>query len=257
MKKENFIFEDSSKHLVLRVVLFAAAFILAVYSFTKGVASIGHKEPGWQVVTAAADSENPLYGSGIDLRIYLEGSSSYIRRTLAQFTTEYSNALKHYYRLFDSVNFYENYTNLATLNSSLGKTVKVPQELFNVLSDAYNRTLSGQCNLFSGAQFNARQALENSIEYDAEYEAQRIERITDACNDLSNFSLVLNSVDCSVCFNVSPEFLSLMNELECPADYLNLNSMYYDYLISLLCSYLSDAGYDNFVFMAGGKVYEP
>ena len=49
--------EVSDRHLTLRIVLTAAAFVVAVIAFTIGVVRIGHKDPGYHAIEAKVDAE--------------------------------------------------------------------------------------------------------------------------------------------------------------------------------------------------------
>lgn len=43
------------KYRVFRTILFFVAFAVAVIAITQGVLAIGHKDPGWQDVSAHRD----------------------------------------------------------------------------------------------------------------------------------------------------------------------------------------------------------
>lgn len=225
------VIEVSSKHKILRTVLFVAAFVLAVYAFTRGVLSIGHKDPGWQEISASVDNEAPLYHYGFTIQYYADGSSSQIREVVKQVTDIYSRSLARAYKLTDTQNLYSGYVNLATLNSSDGARVQLGQELFDILVKAYDLTLRNQgYNMFAGALYSEWNTILNSydaVQFDPlvnDYQAYRIQRLAETVSDLSNFRFeIADYAERIVVFEVSENYKALMKELEISAPALDLN----------------------------------
>ncbi|MCR5761230.1 MAG: hypothetical protein K6F82_04480 [Sphaerochaetaceae bacterium] len=249
--KDKEVIEVSDKHVVLRTVLFVALIGIAVAAFATAIVSIGHKDPGWQVIEAATDADVPFYSSSIGLSYYMEGSSSEIRQNISTLSGLYSKSLKRMYILFDSENEYPGYVNLATINNNLGKEIAVPQEIFFVLTDFYAKTLSGEANLFCNLAYEAEQVLLTSENYDAEYEAERIAALKSVCSDLSNFSLeVLDPEKYIITFNVSDAVLETAKAYEASDSYLGLNELYFYYMTYLVGQSLADNGYPDAYFYA-------
>ncbi|MCR4676794.1 MAG: hypothetical protein K5634_06155 [Sphaerochaetaceae bacterium] len=249
--KEREIIEVSDKHRVLRTVLFVALIIIAAAAFATAIISLGHKEPGWQIITPAADSDVPFYASSLGLAYYMEGSSSEIRENTATLTSLYSKSLKRFYMLFDASHEYPGLVNLATINKNLGREIAVPDEVFNVLTDFYDKTLRGEANLFCGTVYDAETLLENVDEYDREYEAERIAAFREVCTDPGNFTFeVVDSEKKTIRFDVSQHFLEVVKKYESEAPYLSLNELYFYYMTTLVGQELSDNGYPDAYFYA-------
>lgn len=247
--KDKEIIEVSDKHVVLRTVLFIALIVIAAAAFATAIISIGHKDPGWQIIDAAADADVPFYSSSIGLAYYMEGSSSEIRQSVATLTSLYSKTLKRMYMLFDSTNEYSGYVNLATINNNLGKEIAVPEEVFYVLTDFYEKTLSGEANLFNNLPYEAEQALLNSQFYDEEYENERIEALRAVCGKRDNFSFeVVDSEKQIIKINVSPAVISTAEQYEAGSAYIGLNELYFYYITYLVGQVLAENGYPDAYF---------
>lgn len=249
--KEKEVIEVSNKHIVLRTILFVALIVIAAAAFATALISIGHKDPGWQIIDAAADAEVPFYSSSIGLSYYMEGSSSEIRQNVATLSSLYSKTLKRMYILFDPKNEYSGYVNLATINKNLGKEIAVPEEVFNVLTDFYGKTLSGEANLFMNLVYEAEEALENVQEYDKSYEELRLKALEDVCAKTENFSFeVVNEEKHIIRFNVSEEVVSVAKDYEAGSSYLGLNELYFYYMTYLVGQVLAENGYPDAYFYA-------
>lgn len=245
--KEQIVLEVSSKHKVLRTVLFAAAFVIAIASFAIALSSLGRKTPGWQKAVAAPDADVPNYGKGIIVYTYMEGSSSEIRDNLATFNKIYSDNLKRIYRLLDAENVYDGYVNIAYLNSHLGEQIYVPDELFEVLKDAYEKTRSGGYSIFAGPLYRARETLANTEDFDAQYEEQRLSAMEEAISDLSGFTFDILPGNV-VCLDVPESYRALLNNLECSDPIIDLGEMQYSYELTLLEKILKVNNYVNCLF---------
>jgi len=225
------VIEVSSKYKTLRTVLFFVAVGVAVTAITLGVLSIGHKDPGWQEISASADSQAPLYSSEYTFQYYAEGSSNQIKAVVRQVTDIYSRTLARAYKLTDPVNTYDGYVNLATINNSAGSDVELEQELFDILCSAYELTKKNEgYNMFAGPLYSEWYSIlgsDNAQSFDPlfnDYQAQRIARLSEAVSDSSNYSFeIVDRAGCIVRFSVSNKLMSLLKELELDVPVLDLN----------------------------------
>ena len=225
------VIEVSSKYKVLRTVLFFVAAGVAVAAITLGVLSIGHKDPGWQEISASADSQAPLYSSEYTFQYYAEGSSNQIKSIVRQVTDIYGRTLARAYKLTDPVNTYDGYVNLATINNSAGSDVELEQELFDILSSAYELTQKNEgYNMFAGPLYSEWYSIlgsDNAEIFDPlfnDYQAQRIARLSEAVTDASSYSFeIVDSSRRIVRFSVSEKLKSLLKELELDVPVLDLN----------------------------------
>jgi len=225
------VIEVSSKYKVLRTVLFFVAAGVAVTAISLGVLSIGHKDPGWQEISASADSQAPLYSSEYTFQYYAEGSSNQIKGVVRQVTDTYSRTLARAYKLTDPVNTYDGYMNLAVINNSTGSDVQLEQELFDILCSAYELTKRNEgYNMFSGPLYSEWHSIlgsDNAQSFDPlfnDYQAQRIAKLAEAVSDSSNYSFeIVDRAERIVRFSVSEKFKNLLKELELDVPVLDLN----------------------------------
>ena len=230
------------KYKVLRTILFFVAFAVAVIAITQGVLAIGHKDPGWQSVSAQADAQAPLYSSDYTFQYYAQGTSNQIKAVLREVTPLYSQTLARAYKLTDSANTYDGYVNLATLNQSNGEAVVLEQELFDIICDAWDRTNKKEgYNMFAGPLYSEWYSIlgsDNAPDFDPlfnDYQAQRIKKLAEAVSDYSNFRFeIVDSAQRIVRFSVSEQFKSLLKELELDVPVLDLNVLRDAYILDLI-----------------------
>ena len=228
--------EVSDKHVGLRVVLFIVALALAVSAFSYAVTSLGEKESGYQSVSTSGD---------IAFSYYFEGTSNSIKKQLKALQSVYSSILTDYCDQLDAT--------ITNLNSNLGVEVSVPSAVYEVLKDAYARTLEQKnFNMFAGALYAEWESiliLDDASEFDplnSEYMAYRISEIAREVSDLSNFSLeFVDDSTCTVRFSVSQHYSDFASEFELEAGPLDLNLMENAYKLSIIASELEVQGYNN------------
>jgi len=233
------VIEVSSKYKTLRTVLFFVAVGVAVTAITLGVLSIGHKDPGWQEISASADSQAPLYSSEYTFQYYAEGSSNQIKAVVRQVTDIYSRTLARAYKLTDPVNTYDGYVNLATINNSAGSDVELEQELFDILCSAYELTRKNEgYNMFAGPLYSEWYSIlgsDNADNFDPlfnDYQAQRIKQLAEAVTDSSSCSFeIVDSARRIVRFSVSENLRNLLKELELNVPVLDLNVLREAYIM--------------------------
>lgn len=242
------------KKFILRLVAFLVFFALAITFITLGVTSLGHKEVGLQEITAPVDETVPLYQVGVSFYHYFTGSSNEIKLAVSQLSEIYAFALKDAYRMLDPENTYDNGSNLAALNQNRGLELTVPRELYETLQDAVRLTEKGEgYSLFNGALYKEWENLRYLLEpvgfdplNDPE-EADRLERLSAATGDLTNFSLeFLDDKACKLRFTVDKSYLSLLEELELSdVPILDLNVLTDAYKLRLVAARLEEKGYDR------------
>lgn len=220
----------NTKHRTLRTVAFIIALAVAVTAFTMGILSIGHKDEGYQTVTAETDNEAVAYTDGVVFKYYMTGRSGAIKSQLKELTTVYSGVMKRAYKFLDAVNEYQGYSNLATINTAVSGgssgDIAVSPELYDILKRAYEYTLEGRgYNMFAGelyAYWNSILSLDEPEAFDPAAdadEAQRLERLTKATSDLTNFNLeFVDDTQCIVRLSVSRDYLALLDDLEVPVN---------------------------------------
>ena len=255
--------ELSTKHLKLRAVAFVLALAVALAAFTVGVLSLTRKSPGYYDVEASTDDETILYAKSLRLSYYFPDEKTDIRGTLRQLQTVYPGALKEYSRLLDAENTFPGVINPAMLNRNLGKEMTVSADLFEVLTDAYAKTLEQQgYNMFAGplyAVWDTLLYLEEPQDFDPAVntaEKERLERIAAAVNNLDNFDFeVVDAEKHIVRFDVSDAVQRLLAEEELGDRVLDLNLLREAYLLRLIGDRLEKRGFhDGYLSTANGLV---
>ncbi len=260
-KKENLTDEEKSKkYLPLRIAAFVVAVIAAVGFLTYGIVMIGHKDEGYQTVEPDAVDDTVVYSGNLKFEYYFTGSSSEIKRSMNELRQKYGIAVNRIVKLFDADTEYDDFNNIHTVNTNIGKAVRVNTELYAVLEDAYAKTKENRgYNMFAGAlykEWNSILVLEDPAEYDPlnnKKEAERIKNISEMVNDLNNFELVFDKDAQTVKLVVSGKYKAFSNENELSdAPIIDLNLLYEAYEIKTVSESLGTDGYKNGYFTSSG-----
>ncbi len=251
----------SDKHILLRVILTAVFFVIAVVSFTIGVLNIGKKTAGYQLIEAKSDAEALTYNNAVHYKYWLEGSSNQIKKGTRALEFDYTQILSDAYKQLDHQNTYTGQVSIGTINQNLGKEVSVSPDLYAILQDAYARTLEKRgFNMFAGAlydQWNSILILADPEEFDPstnEYQKQRIKEIAAMVNDLDNFSLEFLPNN-TIRFTVSEKYSSFCRESEISSYALDLNILKDAYMLQWMGEELVDMGYNlGYLFTDEGLV---
>ncbi len=145
----------SGKHVKLRIALVIIFLAIAVAGFTIGIVSIGNNDEGFYVINASNDTEVPTYGKDISGTFYFDGKSRDIKNKVNKATDLLSSNLKTSYTLFDETKTYVGKTNIATINEHPNKEIEVSNVLYNVLSEALEKTHKNEnYSIYSSAIYN-------------------------------------------------------------------------------------------------------
>ena len=241
----------SEKHVKLRVVLVAVFFVIAVTAITIGVVNIGKKTPGYQTIEAKVDADSLFANREVVFKYWFDGKSNQIKRSVRALEEEYTSFFIGYYKQLDHRNSYTGLVSIGSVNNNPGSEMSVSAELYQVLKDAYARTLEKKgYNMFAGALYDEWQSiliLDDPYYFDpavTKFQADRIKAIADTVSDLGNFSLeFLDDEKHIVRFSVSEKYRQFCTDYEITAPALDLNILRNAYLISITAARLADAGY--------------
>lgn len=245
--------EVSNRHITLRIVVTAVAFVVAVIAFTIGVVRIGHKDPGYHTIEAKVDAEALLYNKAVTLKYWFDGSTNEIKRGINALTEVYTPVLAASYKQLDPRNLYTAVNGIATLNLNRGNSIMVSEHLYSVLKDAYRRTLEGKgYNMFAGdlyAEWKSILILDEPEAFDPALnsaQGARIAEIAAQVSDLSNFKLeFLDDSTCLVRFSVSDSYAAFCSSHEIDSMPLDLNLLHDAYLMDWIATDLLAEGYDT------------
>ncbi|MBQ7647072.1 MAG: hypothetical protein IJS94_07375 [Clostridia bacterium] len=250
----------SDKKTVVRFILFIIAFVTAVAFITYGVSHIGHKEEGVYEITCDKDDEVPHYYSGITFMYNFTGSSSEINSMMKFIKGEYAEKLKMNYKLLDPVNTYEGLVNIAYINQNPGIRITVGDELFEVLSDAYEKTCEKNgYDMFSGLSARLRDQTVYSADA-AEHDYYLDESLRDVMSKIKEISSKENSVifeldseSHTVLFDLSDEYKAFLKEYEPDGAVLDLDLLHDAYMLKYVVRALEKDGYtDGYITTADG-----
>ena len=233
--------EVNEKHVPLRILGFVLALVLAVGAFTFGVTRIGYKDEGMYELTAAADTELPLYQSGIHAKFLFRGSSTQIKLALGQADKVYTEALKRNVKLLDAKQEYDGVVNVATLNARLNQDVTVSPALYAVLTDAWEKTRAGEgYSLFAGplyAEWESILILTEPEDFDPlrnENEAERLRLLADWAGQIDKLRLVEVDAEQHILrVEASEDYLRFLEDMELEPRVLDLNLLREAYLLEL------------------------
>ncbi len=251
----------SDKHIILRVILTAIFFVIAVVAFTVGVTNIGKKTSGYQLIEGKTDAEALTYNNSVHFKYWFEGSSNQIKRGIRDLEAEYTPILSAAYKQLDHQNTYTAQVGIGNINQSLGQEVKLSSELYAILQDAYAKTIEKKgFNMFAGALYDAWHSiliLEDPEEFDplnSEFQAQRLSAIAEVVNNLDNFKLEFLP-DNTVVFSVSDEYQAFCAQYEIDAYALDLNVLKDAYMLQWIGSSLVEKGFRyGYLFTEEGTV---
>ena len=241
--------EEEKKISPIRVVLFIVMVGLAFYFIVSGVYKLTNQEPGYYALEAAMDKEASTYAHGITCTYLFDGSSNSIKAEKRAAEECYSGALLRLYKLTDSDNEYEGYTNIATINKSIGTDVKVSDELYEILNDAYRKTELGQdYSVFAGAYYhhwNNILMLSDAEPFDPlinSEEADRLEELRTRVLNHDNFKLIFKG-DNTLRLEVSEDYLKYIEDSEESTAILDLNVLREAYMVKYVKKSLADKGF--------------
>ena len=221
----------------------------AIYFITSGVFRITNQDPGYYDLEAAAQKETATYAAGITCTYYFDGSSNLIKQQKRAAEECYTGALLRLYKLTDNTSEYEGFTNIATINNNIGKDLKVSDELYEILEDAYRKTELGQdYSVFAGPYYehwNSILSLAEPESFDPVNnadEASRLEALRLKVTDRTNFKLVFGS-DNTVRLEVAEDFLSYLVDHEESSAVLDLNVLREAYMIKYVKASMVNKGF--------------
>ncbi len=247
-REKTSVFKD--KKILVRLVLFIFVLSVAIYAFANGLLQFNHRDNGYYDIEPTMEGKAVLYGSGLHLKYYLEGSSTEIRQQSSEIQDVYTDIQLRYYKLLDAEQTYEGYINLASLNEAPGKTLTLDPALTAVLKDALARTERGEgYSVFSGAlhkEWQGLRYLENPVERDpvnSREEARLLAAIAAAVNQEGAVSLILDANGNQATLLVSEEYSQFVAREGIQAPVLDLNLLHDAYLLQLTARDLAVRGY--------------
>ena len=255
----------TKKNLWIRAIAFVLVGLIAIGAFVLTFLNLGGYEEGYNQVKGSTNKDVPLYETGISFYYYLSGSNMDMKQTMNYLKAEYTNVLSRLYVLIDSKHDYLGYTNIYTLNNNLGTEYQVSEELYDILYDAYERTLENDgYNMFAGALYSEWYEiliLSEFEEFDPlnnDKENERIKKIQEMVSDLSNFELKFrNDGNKYVTFNCSKEYLDFIKEYELESfPIIDLNLLSDAYKIEYLSSHFKKIGFtDGYITSSSGLIH--
>lgn len=235
----------------ISLVLFIVALALALFFFGRGIFSATNKESGFYEMNAKEKSEAGTYSKGISFSYFLDGKSNDIKTAKMEIENCYSDALLRAYELTDPAKEYEGLNNLCTINKNPGKEIKVGEDLYSMLQDAYGKTLEKKgFSMFAGSYYthwNSILSLSEPQEFDPlfnEDEKERLDSLLAETLSEDAFSLEFKA-DNTVVFNVSEDYLNYLADREESLFCLDFNLLREAYMVEYAQDMLVNRGYTS------------
>ena len=139
MAKEKVHIKHIEIYIILFVLLVAGAITAFVIAFTglKGDSTIKQ----YYIVGLENYDEIPYYGQDINFAYYLEGTETENSKKLDDISAQYSERLSYIYASLDDAEVYPHYPSIGLLNQKPNEDVELSEFTYNVLKDAYDKTL--------------------------------------------------------------------------------------------------------------------
>ena len=244
---------DVIPHFKLRLVLFIIALIVAVGGITLGVMNIGRMKPGFYEIKGDSIDEASLYQNGFQFNYYLSGNSGDNRSTRNELRALYMSTMLRSYKLTDPGTEYENYVNLATLNKHPNEAQTLDAELYDILKDAYAKTLENSgFSVFAGpfySEWTEILYLDDPFAYDPllnPEEAEKLAALAEAASPGGAYAeLIFEDSERKVTLKLSDACRDLLARYDVSAPVLDLNLLRDAYRIRLLAGILKERGYDD------------
>ena len=227
------------KKMLVRLILFILALLIAIGSFTTWGIRLGHQESGYQTIEYESTHGDVLYRTGISMLYWAEGSSGEIRTLSNSVRRVYSDSLYRNFILLDEETVYEETVNIASLNRRAGEEIVIPDRLADVLRDALDRTAEDAgYSVYAGALYSEWESLlylddpAGADPVNSPEEADRIARITEAVRPENGIRLTLSQGGngTTACLTLPEGYRRMAEEMEITAPALNLNRMRDAYL---------------------------
>ena len=244
------------KKMLVRLILFILALLIAIGSFTTWGIRLGHQESGYQTIEYESTHGDVLYRTGISMLYWAEGSSGEIRTLSNSVRRVYSDSLYRNFILLDEETVYEETVNIASLNRRAGEEIVIPDRLADVLRDALDRTAEDAgYSVYAGALYSEWESLlylddpAGADPVNSPEEADRIARITEAVRPENGIRLTLSQGGngTTACLTLPEGYRRMAEEMEITAPALNLNLMRDAYLMDMVAADLEAAGYPDYV----------
>lgn len=244
------------KKMLVRLILFILALLIAIGSFTTWGIRLGHQESGYQTIEYESTHGDVLYRTGISMLYWAEGSSGEIRTLSNSVRRVYSDSLYRNFILLDEETVYEETVNIASLNRQAGEEIVIPDRLADVLRDALDRTAEDAgYSVYAGALYSEWESLlylddpAGADPVNSPEEADRIARITKAVRPENGIRLTLSQGGngTAACLTLPEGYRRMAEEMEITAPALNLNLMRDAYLMDMVAADLEAAGYPDYV----------
>lgn len=243
---------QEKRSIIIRAVLVGVFFVIAMISFTAFAKQCTHKEPGWYEIGFNPDEAAPRYSSGIELNYYFDGESSDITLGLNEIRNDFSETLKHIYKLTDPDEQYTGYVNIAYINTHPGEGIELDPDLYEVLTSAYELTQSGEFNMFAGALYKEWQGitvLEDSRDFDPlldSDEALRLKSIAEKTAELENFKFeIIDHEKHIIRFDISDEYRDMIESMELSPSVIDLAFLRDAYELDYTAKKLEEKGRDH------------
>ena len=248
------------RHIELWIIGFVLALGAAVFFFVYGINQIGPDyKPGYYEIVGNEKAEVPHYGADYGLFYYLDGTSGEINLKLQEMQATYAEILSNEFALTDEEEEYAGYVSIAKINKSPNTEVSIPNELYTLLEDVYQKTNESEnYSIFAEPLYAfwyhsfGLLDLETKINRDPLYNEisqQYLDAFSSIIKDRNEVDLLFLGNN-TVKLVVSDHYKALCEEYEINTPYIGLNTLKTSYVIRNVMAELTNRGLNKGILIS-------
>ncbi len=259
MEKERF----RLKHPELWIIAFVLMVAVAATAFAFSCSNMNKSEPGFYEITATSDKDLPYYASDYSFYYYFNKDDN-ITEKKKLITDVYSSKMKDTFIILNEDSTYLGYVAMASINAKPNEEVEVPEHLYNVIKDAYDKTTASiNYSIFAAplyAFWNRQIYLNKDVRVasdplNSEESRNYLANTANYINDRNHVDLEF--LEGKIKLKVSDAYLTYRQNQGIEAPYISLNILKTAYFMNEICAELEKNGYTAGMIISNmGEVYQ-
>ena len=237
----------SSKHLVLRIILFLVFLGVGITGIVVGCTyNSTHLEPGWHPVSCTEGENN---SEDLTLMCYFSDGKRENASQMKTVTNYYTKLCNNAYKIFNEYKIFEETNGVAYINAHPNEDIKVEEALYNAFKKANDNNVKQifYCPIMDNYHnlFKAESDAE-AIIYDPYYDLNARSMISEIIAYLNNEDVKITlKENNTVRLEVSEEYLnySKTNNIN---KYVSFSYFYNSVIVDYIFEHLSSSGVPNF-----------
>ena len=242
------------KHLDLFIILFFVTVAIATALITCSVLGVFENGTGYYALELADATGQVKYATGIECDLFFKGNGYEVNSKKKKATYLYNERMKYIYMQTSAYIDYSPYaTGIAYINNNLDRDIIVTDTLYNILKDAYQKSLlDNNYSIFAAPIYHEWDILLYSGtlgEYDNDpliYEEEKnyLNDLANIVNDTNNYSLLFKDNN-TVNLSISETYREFREIHEMDSPIISLNVLENAYQMNYVSQELEKEGYKN------------